>query len=176
MSKTIVINHIPQVVTNARLWKTDIDRNIFIATKENIKDIINIEHICFNPIYYDSLLTESSIKYIITAGNSLLIINKFGEKIAGYAQISFNKSLPSARFYSLAVLPEFQGKAAANLLFRSVERISQIIGANAILLEIREDNKALRYRYTKIGYVQYKVIKNYYPDGCSAIKMRKKLP
>jgi ribosomal protein S18 acetylase RimI-like enzyme len=42
-------------------------------------------------------------------------------------------------------------------------------------LEVREDNKALRRRYKGFKYCEWKTILNYYPDGCSAIRMLKKL-
>ena len=175
MSKTIITNHILQVVTNTRLWEGGVAENIFLVEKEDISSIVNIENICFDANYYDSLLTENSIKYLIKNGNSLLLINKFNKKLTGYAQIKFKKNLSSARFYSLAVLPEFQGTSVANLLFKSVEKTCQLLGISCIQLEIRQDNKALNYRYKKIGYQQYQVIKNYYPDGCAAIKMSKML-
>jgi len=138
-----------------------------------IPELLQLEEVCFNPTLYSSLLTKKSITHLIGSGNGFIIVYKQDNKIAGYAQISFRRNLAAGRFYSLAVHPDLQGKGIANILFSSVEKICKALDAPNVLLEIREDNDTLKSRYEKLGYKQYRLVKNYYPDGCAAIKMQR---
>lgn len=175
MSKTVRINQIAQVVTNERLWEAGVNTCIFMVAPKDVTELLQLETTCFNPKLYSSLLTKSTVTHLIGRANGFILINKQQDRLAGYAQITFRSNLTAGRFYSLAVHPDFQGKGVANLLFKSVEQTCQALGADTVLLEIREDNKALRYRYEKFGYKPYRRVKDYYPDGCAAIKMQRKI-
>jgi ribosomal protein S18 acetylase RimI-like enzyme len=176
MPKIVTIYQATQVVTNARLWEAGIDTHIFMMTADAMPALLQLEETCFDPTRYSSLLTKTSIAHLIGRGNGFILIHKQEDRLTGYAQITFRRNLAAGRFYSLAVHPDFQGKGVANLLFKSVEQTCKALGAPTVLLEIREDNKALRYRYEKFGYKPYRRVKDYYPDGCAAIKMHRDIP
>ncbi|CAK0747451.1 hypothetical protein CCP3SC5AM1_1430002 [Gammaproteobacteria bacterium] len=174
MQKIVRINQTIQVVTNEKLWEAGIDSRISMLTPQDGTELLRLEDACFDPKLYCGLLTQSSIANLIGRGNGFILLYKQENKLGGYAQINFRSNQAAGRFYSLAVHSEFQGKGIANLLFRNVEKTCLSLGATIVLLEVREDNKALRYRYEKFGYKVYRRIKDYYPDGCAAIKMRRK--
>lgn len=171
--KTVFVKNANCYINNQKLWDAGIDANISLAELNDIKDICDIETISFNTAQYDSLLTANGIKYLLKKGNGLLLVYRHEGHPIGYAQILFKRNSAKIRFYSLAVLPQWQGKGIANLLFKSVETTCLMVGGDTVLLEIREDNKVLRYRYNKFGYVEFAVIPGYYPDGCAAIKMQR---
>jgi len=173
MQKTVTINNVMQEVTNEKLLESGVDSHVFMMTNDMIPELLQLEEICFNPTLYSSLLTKKSITHLFGKGNGFIIVYKQDNKIAGYAQITFRRNLAAGRFYSLAVHPDFQGKGVASNLFLSVEKICKAIGAFNVLLEIREDNDTLKSRYEKLGYKEYRLVKNYYPDGCAAIKMQR---
>ena len=150
-----------------------VDNHVFMMENDMIPELLQLEEVCFNPTLYSSLLTKKSITHLIGSGNGFIIVYKQDNKIAGYAQISFRRNLAAGRFYSLAVHPDLQGKGIANILFSSVEKICKALDAPNVLLEIREDNDILKSRYEKLGYKKYRLVKNYYTDGCAAIKMQR---
>lgn len=175
MSKIVRIHETTQAVTNERLWEAGIDRRICMVEPKDINELLHLEQTCFDPQFYSSLLTQSAIQHLIGKGNGIILLSKQEDRLTGYAQIMFRRNLSAGRFYSLAVHPDFQGKGVANLLFKSVEQTCKALGADTVLLEIREDNRALRYRYEKLGYLPYRRVTDYYPDGCAATKMKRKI-
>ena len=173
MSKIIKAGFSTTTVTNNYLWRSGVDQRIFLCEQEDSQNLVQLENSCFDSNHYDSLLTTRSVHYLLTKGNGLLLLYKHEQQLAGYAQVVFKYNLFAGRFYSLAVHPAFQGKGIANLLFRGVEQTCLAVNAKTVLLEIREDNKILYYRYQKLGYQPYRYVADYYPDGCRAIKMKR---
>jgi [ribosomal protein S18]-alanine N-acetyltransferase len=171
--KEIKVNNAVKNVTNQLLWHGGIDPTVCLLEPEDIVKLLALEKICFNPKLYSSLLERSTVSYLLNRGNGFILVNKHQDVIRGYAQLLFRSNSSMVRFYSLAVHPDFQGKGIANLLFKSVEKTAVILGADTVTLEIREDNRALKYRYGKLGYKIYRRIENYYPDGAAAIKMKR---
>ncbi len=159
MSKIVRIHETTQVVTNEKLWEVGIDRRICLVEPKDINELLDLEQICFDPKFYSSLLTKSAVQHLIGRANGIILLGKQADRLAGYAQITFRRNFSAGRFYSLAVHPDFQGKGVANLLFKSVEQTCQILGADTVLL----------------GYRPYRLVKDYYPDGCAAIKMKRKM-
>lgn len=174
-AKEIRVNNIITSVTNQGLWDRGIEPTIYIAESSDIANLIHLEEICFDSKLYSSLLNYSSANYAINKSNGLILVSKHLDFISGYAQLMFRNNSSLGRFYSLAVHPDFQGKGTANLLFKNAERVMSILGADTVILEIREDNRALKYRYEKFGYKIYRRIENYYPDGATAVKMRRSI-
>ena len=173
MNKTVKIGNSNRTINKAVLAAAGLDPHVRIMSVDDFASIISIEEKAFDPKLYDSLLTRKSLKRILEKANAIMLIYQDNETVAGYAQIFFSNRLVCGRFYSLAVDSKYEGKGIASVLFKSVELICKHLGAPTVLLEIREDNRALNYRYTKLGYAPYKRVEKYYTDGCAAIKMRK---
>jgi ribosomal protein S18 acetylase RimI-like enzyme len=175
MSKIVRIRETTQAVTNERLWEAGIDRQIRMVELKDISELLHLEQTCFDPKFYSSLLTQSAIRHLIGRGNGIILLHKQEDRLTGYAQIVFRRNFSAGRLYSLAVHPDFQGKSVAKLLFKSVEQTCKVLGANTVLLEIREDNQSQRHCYEKLSYLPYRRVTDYYPDGCAAIKMKRKI-
>lgn len=143
------------------------------ATESDINGLMDIETAAFDPALYNSLATKKSLRHLLRKGNALILLAEKGDRLAGYALVMFRKTSNKARFYSLAVHPDFQGQGVGSILFQAIEALCGSIGAEALLLEIREDNHVLKNRYEKKGYTPYKIVPDYYADGAAAIKMQR---
>lgn len=151
------------------------DITLRMATYDDVAALADLEKRAFRPDLYDSLNTPRTLRYLIGKANALLIVAELGGRVAGYAQITFKSNSDKARFYSLAVDPDFQGAGVGTALFSAVETVCRTAGARTLLLEIREDNDTLRNRYAKLGYAPYRTVADYYVDGAAAIKMQRAL-
>jgi ribosomal protein S18 acetylase RimI-like enzyme len=143
------------------------------ATRKDAEAIFDIEQTMFNEsVYFKLSLRE--IKRLLNKSSTYFYVFCNNENIAvGYALgIVVNKK--AIWFNSLAVLKEYQNTFAAKALFDKIESSCYEMNLSTVILEIRKDNKALLRRYSSIGYKIWKEIENYYPDGCSAIRMIKK--
>lgn len=142
------------------------------ATKNDIEQLVDLENEMFNDSIYFKLSKKEFIK-MLNKKSTLLFVYLENEIIVGYSLgIIINKE--NIWFNSLAVKKEWQNTTIAKELFNSIENYAEEKHFRTIILEIREDNKALLRRYKGFKYCVWKVIKNYYPDNCSAIRMIKK--
>lgn len=175
MVKKITVYNKIVTLSDRSLQQAGVDPSINLASDDDIEAILSIEQQAFDPLLYDSLLTRKSLRHLISKGNAVVLVYFNAGEVAGYAQINFHKCRSSARFFSLAVGKKYEGKGIAGALFKGVERTCKYLGAAKLILEIREDNRALRYRYGKLGYKPYRTVPNYYADGCGAVKMQQSL-
>lgn len=145
----------------------------YIDKKTDVEGIFNVEKAMFeqNKYYLSSM---SFYKRVLSKKNHKLFVAKtnLGE-IVGVSY--FILSDKSVRFYSLAVLKGFQKYNIAKVLFDEIYSLAFKHKKDFLFLEIREDNKALMRNYTKSGFIHFKTLKNYYPDGVNGIRLYKRL-
>lgn len=169
--KTVRLLSGRRVITDA-----DMPRGTRLATLDDAATLCAIEGRAFDPRKYDgSMMSLRAARHSIADGNALMIVVPKKGRVAGYALVLFRQDGNLARFYSLAVDPDFQGQGLGTVLFSAVEKISRRAGAKELLLEIRADNEVLKKRYGAMGYRPYRIVPDYYGDGCAAIKMRRAL-
>ena len=63
---------------------------------------------------------------------------------------------PLVNVHDLAVLPEFRGMGAGQLLLESLHERAEKLGCCKITLEVREDNSGAHALYKRLGYNDYK--------------------
>lgn len=142
------------------------------ATKSDIEQLVDLENEMFNDSIYFKLSKKEFTK-MLNKKSTLLFVYSENEIIVGYSLgIIINKE--NIWFNSLAVKKDWQNTSIAKELFNSIEIYAEEKNFRTIVLEIREDNKALLRRYKGFKYSVWKIIKSYYPDDCSAIRMIKK--
>ncbi len=73
--------------------------------------------------------------------------------------------------YRIAVRPPFRRKGIAQQLLTHLYKECSI--GDSIFLEVRDSNKSARNLYSKEGFVENGIRKNYYTDGSDAILMMK---
>jgi len=144
-----------------------------LANIHDVEQLIELENKMFDENKYFKL-SKNEFKKLLNKKSTFLLTCCENDIIIGYAlAIIINKK--HLWFNSLAVAKEFQNTKVAKNLFDLVENYALENRLESIILEIRQDNKALLRRYTGFNYTQCKLVENYYPDGCSAIRMIKKI-
>lgn len=146
---------------------------LLLANKDDIKQLVEIENKMFNDNLYFKL-SEREFRIMLNKKSTVLFNWLEDNNIVGYSLgIIINKK--HVWFNSLAVLKEWQSTNVAKNLFDAIENYAIKNDFETVILEIREDNKALLRRYKSFKYCLWKIIPNYYPDGCGAVRMLKKL-
>ena len=149
-------------------------RGTRLATAADAVPLTVLERRSFDERRYGgAMMSLRAARHFIGGANALMIVAEKGGRIAGYALVMFRQPGLLARFYSLAVDPNFQGQGIGTILFAAVEKIAGKAGAAELLLEIRADNDVLKKRYGAMGYRVYRTVPDYYADGCAALKMRR---
>jgi len=148
---------------------------IRIARPPDVVRLAEIEIACFSPEKYASIITAAQFARFISRRRSTVLVADFDGQVEGYASLMFLRDKGLTWFYSLAVNRDFQGKGVAIALFKESELAAQQNDCPRMILEIRADNKALLWRYTRSGYKTIQHLEGYYPDGCAAIRMAKDL-
>ncbi|MBD3800902.1 MAG: GNAT family N-acetyltransferase [Campylobacterales bacterium] len=143
------------------------------ATPNDLDALLAIENTMFDPAVYDRLC-EQNFARLLNKSSSVLYVWEEDGSVVGYA-LGIVVARKHIWFNSLAVLKAWQSTEAAKRLFAAIEVYALTRPLETIILEIREDNRALLRRYTRMGYCEWKRIPGYYPDGSSAIRMLKKI-
>ncbi|MDD2652246.1 MAG: N-acetyltransferase [Sulfurimonas sp.] len=143
-----------------------------LANKSDIEAIYKIESMMFDESIYFKL-SKKEIEKLLNKKSSYFYVYCDEKNIPiGYSLgIIINKK--AIWFNSLAVLKEYQNSNVAKKLFDIIEVTSIDLKLDLIILEIRKDNKALFRRYKNMGYIIWKEIEHYYPDGCGAYRLIK---
>lgn len=92
-------------------------------------------------------------------------------RIIGYAGLSVQA--PDSDIQTIAIDSEFQGEGLGGQLLEAMIGRSRELGVRSIFLEVRTDNAAAIALYKKYDFEQISERRNYYPDGTSAIIMRR---
>lgn len=142
-----------------------------IADNSQLEAIDMLENSLFDIEKYDNI-SKTRIKNLLNKKSAKFFVALSDQEAVGYALALIVKNR-FVWFYSLAVKKEFQQYGIAKELFSLVENLAQESREKKVVLEIRSDNRALERRYKNIGYCLFREDANFYPDGCSALRMLK---
>ncbi len=152
--------------------ETDMKTQIRQANLNDLNSLISLEQESFNKKKYH-LTNPRQFKYLLTKANAEIWLAEIDNEIIGMSVLLFRRNTHTARLYSICVSPSKQGGNIGKDLFIHAQQRTKAKNLGTMSLEIRSDNTKHRQRYTALGYVQTKILPDYYPDGCSGIKMKK---
>jgi len=98
-------------------------------------------------------------------------VGEFEGAIMGYAGLSVQS--PDADIQTMAIDKSLQGSGYGGQLLDYVLRAAAELAVKQIFLEVREDNAAAIALYSGRDFQKISVRKNYYPDGSTALIMRR---
>lgn len=125
--------------------------------------------------FSSDLISKRSFRRFLTSDSArVLVVERSGE-IAGYGLLLLRKGTALGRLYSLAVDPAQRGHGIAAYLLNAAEQESFAASRIVLRLEVREDNETAAQLYRKAGYRTFGRVRNYYQDGCTALRMEKLL-
>jgi hypothetical protein len=93
----------------------------------------------------------------------------------GYTLVLYRTGTSLARVYSIAVIPEQQGKGIARRLMDAAEQAGRERFCAFMRLEVNVNNAPAIHLYKKLGYRHIGMIENYYDDGSDALRMEKRI-
>ncbi len=131
-------------------------KNFFIrrAEERDLTAICEIEKVSF-PDYW----SEEAFRANLDDGSIFNVICD-GYVIIGYEILSLIP--PESELYNIAVLPEYRGTGAADLLYSETEKAAAENGVDTVFLEVRESNLRARRFYEKTGFKAVGKRKKYY--------------
>ena len=141
------------------------------AKKEDLERLEEIENICFST----DILSRRSFQRFIRPGAHSLQVAVIEGTIVGYALVLYRTGTSLARLYSIAVLPDMQGKGIAKQLIEAIEEASRNKLCAIMRLEVNVNNAPAINLYHKLGYRAIGEIESYYDDGSDALRMEKRI-
>jgi [ribosomal protein S18]-alanine N-acetyltransferase len=145
---------------------------IIPATLEHLDQLVNLENDAFDTARYH-ILSRRSFRNLLTKGNADIYIAVQNSNISGAIIILYRKGSRFGRLYSLAVHHQFRGGGIGRTLFNHAEAVIRKKGLAGLLLETRSDNRKLLDFYLSTGCETIGELDHYYPDGLSAVKLKK---
>lgn len=146
------------------------------AQKADIHALLSVENTCFTT---DKLSKRSFQHFIKTGSHDLWVIEQNTPdqpaEIIGYALVLYRTGTNLARLYSIALLPNQQGKGYAQQLLNHVQQQVSQKYCVYMRLEVNIANQAALKLYQKNGYKVISQIEDYYEDGSAALRMEKRL-
>ncbi len=139
----------------------------------DIDALVAIEKACFEAGYADKMMSREDFADALSEDEMEVFCAVEGAEVVGYAALILEVD-GSVSFDSLAVSPDHQGKGLGQQLFSHVERYCEDTGVPQLNLEIKETNYDLLRRYHRFGYKCFHVEPDFYADGWSAIRMKKR--
>jgi ribosomal-protein-alanine N-acetyltransferase len=143
-----------------------------INKKEDLIRVSEIEKNSFEYCYPFSLLYSL---YNSFPDGFMVAENKKTNYIVGYIIATIEWG--NGHIVSIATDSKHRNEGVGGILLSSMEDyLFKKYGVNNIILEVRFDNVNARKFYYKRGYVDKRLVKDYYDDGADAILMVKKNP
>ena len=120
-------------------------------------------------------LERSNFRYFLTKSKADIWMAEENGRVLGDAVVMYRQGFHSARLYSIVVSPKARGKGIGAKLLAHAEAAAKARGCITIRLEVREDNTAAIGLYLAKGYDLIGRTDDYYEDGSTALRMRKRL-
>lgn len=137
-------------------------------------DLASLSELEVEGFQTDRLSQRNMRRLLTTPSARLRVLGALGA-VHGYYLTLFRQGSRIARLYSIVVAPDQRGKGTAEALLNDAEDIAARRGAQALRLEVREDNpRAIRF-YVRRGYRKIGERPGYYADGANALRFEKAL-
>lgn len=119
------------------------------------------------------ILSKRILESEINADGHYYIVAKENDKVIGYAGISY--VLDIADLLSIVVDKSKTRQGIASLMLENIIEYCNNTSIKEIILEVRESNTSAQSLYSKYGFKQISIRKNYYDNIENAIIMKKEL-
>ena len=120
-------------------------------------------------------MSPRSVRAFLASPRAQVWVVDGSERLLGSLILLTRKSGRAGRIYSLVVSPEARGLGLAQRMVRAAEVWARRQGLEAVRLEVREDNRAARALYAKLGYASICRLPQYYEDGADGLRLARPL-
>jgi len=143
------------------------------ATIKDLETLYTIERECFT----SEAFTKTEIAYLLEAPNSISLIARLNDKIAGFTigLIHDYDKIRAAYVYTIDVAIKYRRRGVGLRLLTELERAFIKRGAKICYLETRLDNVAALELYRKHGFVEAVTLRDHYSLGTHGVQLVKRL-
>ncbi|WP_033069874.1 peptidase C39 family protein [Thalassospira australica] len=141
------------------------------AQPGDLDALCNIESRSFE----DDQLSRRAIRRFVGSNTARLTVAETNAGVIGYALVIFRRNVALARLYSMAVLPDMRGQGVGRALINQAEEQSLDFGAPILRLEVSQKNARAIKIFQGVGYREFALYPDYYPDHTDALRMEKVL-
>ncbi|HAU01501.1 MAG TPA: ribosomal-protein-alanine acetyltransferase [Porticoccaceae bacterium] len=145
-----------------------LDAKVRPATVADTEALLVIESRCFT----SDKISPRQMRYLLSRGVALNTVAELDGKPVAYTVCLVPGQQRPARLYSIAVMPECQGRGLSTLLLTSlIEQLRQR-GCQRLRLEVRASPSPARTLYQKFGFTLLKKLPAYYEDGEDGLRLQ----
>ncbi len=134
-----------------------------------MRDVLALEEVCFPGEAFDKALFER----FAAKCPELFLVARRGGRLIGYSLAEIDGE--EAELVSIAVAPGERRRGVGEALLRAMLRRLRRAGLASCRLSVRTTNTGAIRLYEKLGFQPVRRIRNYYPDGGEALRMKKHL-
>lgn len=140
------------------------------ATEADLGELVALERRTFPP---EEAFNPKQLRYLVRSSRSLIKVARLDGHVVGLAiaLLRRHKRWQSARLYSLAVDPAYQGRGLGRRLAAALLDALEAMGVRRCFLEVRDDNARAHALYAQLGFVDVARLPNYYGPGRHGIRM-----
>jgi ribosomal protein S18 acetylase RimI-like enzyme len=139
------------------------------ATKADLRALERLEE-----AFPGDRISRASFARFLALATADVWVATIGDVVVGDAVVVYRRGYLSARLYTLVVSREQRGRGIARALLERCEAGARERGCVTLRLEVREDNDAAIALYRRAGYDEVGRTDDYYEDGSTALRMRKR--
>lgn len=130
---------------------------------KSFKDVFNSE--------FDDFWNLQTLQQEIEASNTYYIVAKYNNQVIGFAGIKI--TLDSADIMNIVVKKDFRKKGVGTFLVENLIKKCDNLNISKLFLEVNEENIYAINLYSKLGFKQISIRKNYYKDKSAKIMLKK---
>ena len=131
-------------------------REIRILRKEDLKDVAEIEKLCFGEPW-----SENSLELLLRDGNFGVAAIEEG-RVVGYVGVI--SAPPEGEITNVATHPDFRRRGVGEGILEALKREAGDRGIESLYLEVRRSNSPARGLYEKIGFAVIGERKGFYKN------------
>jgi len=141
---------------------------IRVAGPGDVDSVVELENECEGPDAWSRALLADGLAGTVPTVSYL--VAESDHDVVGYAVVSCVDDI--AELQRIGVTSDQRRSGIGSLLLAQVFAVAQREGAQRMLLEVREDNRAAIAMYAGHGFVEIDRRPRYYRDGATAVVMR----
>ncbi|MEK4198259.1 ribosomal protein S18-alanine N-acetyltransferase [Cytobacillus sp. FSL K6-0265] len=130
-----------------------------LMTEDDIDEVLKVEEASFSsPWSREAFYNEMTMNQF-----SVYVVLEDGEELIGYGGAWVVTD--EAHVTNVAILPRHRGKKLGEALMVQLMTVAKEMGALKMTLEVRVSNMVARRLYSKLGFQEGGIRKNYYSDN-----------
>ena len=143
------------------------------AGPADLDTIESLERACFGNT--DGAFSRRQLRALLNNPNAFWLLSPDGQAMACWLKVS-NGRARWARLYSLAVHPHCRGQGWGKRLLKAGVQWMGHEGLTGCRAEVKADNQVARKLYTRYGFHECGLLRDYYAPGVDGVRLAIRFP